>query len=107
MFSVDEQLVGGFFFACMAFHDLLFVKDLKSVEFKKNIILFYKSNQFLFIGFAAKNVNQKAAQGNLESLGDKIVKKYKNLPEEWNFDQEVEKTKNDRVLDFFMERFCE
>ena len=115
MFPVDEQLVGGFFFACMGFHDLLFVKDLKSVEFKKNIILFYKSNQFLFIWFAAKTVNQKAAQGNLESLGDNIVKTYKNLPEEWSsdlrlfrdFDQEVEKTKKDRVLDFLMERFRE
>ena len=46
---------------------------------------------------------------------DKFVKTYKNLPEGWSsdlrffrdFDQEVEKTKKDRVLDFLMERFRE
>ncbi len=114
-FTIDEQLIGGFLFACISFHETLFVKELKSVEFKTHTIFFYKKDQFLFVGFSKKNVNSKAAQGNLEYLGDKFVEMYRNLPEEWDsdlrrfrdFSQEVEKTKKERVLDLLAERFHE
>ena len=114
-FNIDEQLIGGFLFACVSCHETLFVNELKSVEFKTHTIFFYKKKQFFFVGFSKKSVSTKAAQGNLEYLGNKFVDTYRDLPIDWdsdltlfrNFHQEVEKTKKERALDVLMERFHE
>ena len=114
-FNIDDQLIGGFLFACISCHEMLFANELKSVEFKTLTIFFYKKNQFFFVGFSKKRLSSKAAQENLKYLGNKFVEMYRDLPMEWDsdlrifrsFHQEVEKTKKDRALDLFMERFHE
>jgi len=113
--NLDEQLIGGFLFACISWHELMFKNALEHLKFQDFSLFFYKKKQFLFIGFTKNRVNSKAARGNLEYLGDKFVETHPNLPVGWSsdlgifrdFHQEVEKTKKERALDLLSGLFHE
>jgi hypothetical protein len=106
----DDQMIGAFFAALNAIHNMCFQSDLQKVSLNKYRLHFLKKEPFFFLGISSTNVKFNLANDNFESLAHRFYDNYqKDLPYNWqsdvglfkDFKTEINKSLKEIVLEGF------